>query len=167
MQCGLRLVTRLFLLTWLPASSSANLLQLTECTDLQVLQLCCERGYAQSPGRCLSMPVLTSPEVARRMLKILAARLRVKDERLLEFSVLNVRERLISELLRLSRERGGGERVLTPPPPATCWRRKSELDGRAYRANLPTCRVLACYRLDRGPLCCINLTDFGPRSMHC
>ncbi len=56
-------------------------------------------------------------EVGGRLLRLLATRLREKDERLVEYSVLSVRQRLISELLRLSRDRGGGERVLSPPPP--------------------------------------------------
>jgi CRP/FNR family transcriptional regulator, cyclic AMP receptor protein len=56
-------------------------------------------------------------EVSGRLLRMLATRLREKDERLVEYTVLSVRQRLISELLRLSRDRGGGERVLSPPPP--------------------------------------------------
>jgi CRP-like cAMP-binding protein len=60
---------------------------------------------------------LSSREVGLRLLRTLTARLREKDDRLIEFSVLSVRQRLISELLRLSRDRGGGERVLSPPPP--------------------------------------------------
>ncbi|MSP03426.1 MAG: Crp/Fnr family transcriptional regulator [Acetobacteraceae bacterium] len=61
--------------------------------------------------------VLSSADLSRRLLCLLSTRLRAKDERLIEFSVLSVRQRLIAELLRLSRDRGGGERVLSPPPP--------------------------------------------------
>jgi CRP/FNR family cyclic AMP-dependent transcriptional regulator len=60
---------------------------------------------------------LSSRQVGHRLLRFETARLRGKDERLIEFSVLSVRQRLIAELLRLSRDRGGGERVVTPPPP--------------------------------------------------
>ena len=50
-------------------------------------------------------------------MRFLAERLRAKDERLLEIMALPVRQRLMAELLRLSRDRGnGGERVLSPPP---------------------------------------------------
>jgi CRP/FNR family cyclic AMP-dependent transcriptional regulator len=59
---------------------------------------------------------LSSPAFGRRLLCLLSTRLRVKDERLIEFATLTVRQRLIAELLRLSRRRGGGERVLSPPP---------------------------------------------------
>jgi CRP/FNR family cyclic AMP-dependent transcriptional regulator len=60
---------------------------------------------------------LSAREVGHRLLRFETTRLRGKDERLIEFSVLSVRQRLIAELLRLSRDRGGGERVVTPPPP--------------------------------------------------
>jgi CRP/FNR family cyclic AMP-dependent transcriptional regulator len=69
------------------------------------------------PGESFMELVLSSPALGRRFLRLLARRLRNKDERLIEFSVLSVRQRLIAELLRLSRDRGGGERVLSPPPP--------------------------------------------------
>jgi CRP/FNR family transcriptional regulator, cyclic AMP receptor protein len=59
---------------------------------------------------------LNAPVVGHRLLRLLAARLRAKDERLLEYAALTARQRLISELLRLSRDRGAGERVLSPPP---------------------------------------------------
>jgi CRP/FNR family transcriptional regulator, cyclic AMP receptor protein len=69
------------------------------------------------PANAFIELVLNSPALGRRLLRILAARLRAKDERLLENATLTARQRLIAELLRLSRDRGGGERVLSPPPP--------------------------------------------------
>jgi CRP/FNR family transcriptional regulator, cyclic AMP receptor protein len=62
--------------------------------------------------------VLASPVIALRLLRMLAARLRGKDERVLELAMLPVRQRLIAELLRLSLRRtdGSGQRVLSPPP---------------------------------------------------
>jgi CRP/FNR family cyclic AMP-dependent transcriptional regulator len=60
--------------------------------------------------------VLSSPVLGRRLLCLLSMRVRAKDERLIEFGTLTVRQRVIAELLRLSRDRGGGERVLSPPP---------------------------------------------------
>jgi CRP-like cAMP-binding protein len=69
------------------------------------------------PGDAFIDLALSSPEVGLRLLSFLSRLLRNKDKRLIEFNVLPVRERLIVELLRLSRDRGGGERVLSPPPP--------------------------------------------------
>jgi CRP/FNR family cyclic AMP-dependent transcriptional regulator len=69
------------------------------------------------PGDAFIDMALSSRDVGRRLLRLLSTRLRGKDERLIEFGALSVRQRLIAELLRLSRDRGGGERVITPPPP--------------------------------------------------
>ena len=69
------------------------------------------------PGHCFIDLVLATPILGRRLLGLLSMRLRSKDERLIEFSVLSVRQRLIAELLRLSRDRGDGTWVLSPPPP--------------------------------------------------
>jgi CRP-like cAMP-binding protein len=70
------------------------------------------------PGAAFLDCVLASPAVALRMLRLLAARVRGKDERVLELAVLPVRQRLMAELLRLSRPRGGGDqRVISPPLP--------------------------------------------------
>jgi CRP/FNR family transcriptional regulator, cyclic AMP receptor protein len=80
-------------------------------TALQRTRLCIV------PAEAFIELALFSAEVGLRLLRLLSTRLRVKDERLIEFSVFSVRQRLISELLRLSRDRGGGERVLSPPPP--------------------------------------------------
>jgi CRP-like cAMP-binding protein len=71
------------------------------------------------PGAAFLDCVLASPAIALRLLRILSARLRGKDERVLEILVLPMRLRLVAELLRLSRPRadGSGQRVLSPPPP--------------------------------------------------
>ena len=69
------------------------------------------------PGDAFMELALTTREVGRRLMAFLSTRLRAKDERLIEFSVLSVRQRLIAELLRLSHDRGGGVRVISPPPP--------------------------------------------------
>jgi CRP/FNR family cyclic AMP-dependent transcriptional regulator len=60
--------------------------------------------------------VLSSPEAGHRLLRWLSGWLRSKDERLIEFGALTVRQRLIAELHRLSRGRADGERVISPPP---------------------------------------------------
>jgi CRP/FNR family cyclic AMP-dependent transcriptional regulator len=69
------------------------------------------------PGKAFMDLVLSSREASHRLLSLLSVRLRVKDERLIEFGALTVRQRLIAELLRLSRGRGPQERVISPPPP--------------------------------------------------
>jgi CRP-like cAMP-binding protein len=69
------------------------------------------------PGSAFIQMVLGHPAAGLRLMRMLAARLRMKDERMLEAKALPVRQRLIAELLRLSRDRGNGERRLSPPPP--------------------------------------------------
>jgi CRP/FNR family transcriptional regulator, cyclic AMP receptor protein len=70
------------------------------------------------PGAAFMELVLSAPDVARRLMVFLAKRLREKDDRLIEFGALTVRQRLIAELIRLSRPRANGtERVISPPPP--------------------------------------------------
>jgi CRP-like cAMP-binding protein len=60
---------------------------------------------------------LATPEASRQLLRLLAALVREKDARLLELAVLPVRPRLIALLLRLSRPRKTGGRVVSPPRP--------------------------------------------------
>ena len=60
--------------------------------------------------------VLSSPAASLACMRYLTARLREKDERLLELTVLPVRLRLCAELLRLARPAQGARRI-TPPPP--------------------------------------------------
>ncbi len=60
---------------------------------------------------------LSTPEASHHLMRSLAALVRQKDERLLELAVLPVRARLAALLLRLSRPREGGGRIVSPPPP--------------------------------------------------
>ena len=62
--------------------------------------------------------IFSAPPVADRLLRLLTARVRELNARLMEHSVLDLRHRLYSELLRLSAPRLGhnGERVVSPPP---------------------------------------------------
>lgn len=69
------------------------------------------------PGGVFLDTVLASPAAALACMRHLTARLREKDERLLELAVLPVRLRLCAELLRLARIRGAdGIRRVSPPP---------------------------------------------------
>lgn len=62
--------------------------------------------------------VFSSQPVAERLFRLLTARVRELNSRLVEQTVLDLRHRLYSELLRLSVPRAGGgeERVVSPPP---------------------------------------------------
>ncbi|MCR0982745.1 Crp/Fnr family transcriptional regulator [Roseomonas populi] len=61
--------------------------------------------------------VLSTPEASHHLMRSLTALVREKDQRLLELAVLPVRARLAALLLRLSRPREGGGRIVSPPPP--------------------------------------------------
>ena len=69
------------------------------------------------PGAAFIDIVLSSREVALRLMSLLLHRLRDNDDRLVEYQSLSVRQRLIAELLRLSHSRDTQERVISPPPP--------------------------------------------------
>jgi CRP/FNR family transcriptional regulator, cyclic AMP receptor protein len=58
------------------------------------------------------------PILAERLVKMMTGRIRELNARLTEHTVLDLRHRLYSELLRLSVPRSGhaSERVVTPPP---------------------------------------------------
>ena len=80
---------------------------------------------ALTRGEVCAMPssvfrdiVFASPPVCDRLLRLLTKRVRELNSRLMEHSVLDLRHRLYSELLRLSTPRTGAdkERVVTPPP---------------------------------------------------
>lgn len=62
--------------------------------------------------------VFSAPTVAGRVFRLLTGRVRELDARLMEQTVLDLRHRLYSELLRLSVPRQGSEteRVVSPPP---------------------------------------------------
>lgn len=61
--------------------------------------------------------VFSSQPVADRLFRLLTSRVRELNGRLMEQTVLDLRHRLYSELLRLSVPRGaGGERIVSPPP---------------------------------------------------
>lgn len=75
----------------------------------------------QVPAPAFLGAAFSCPVVCHRLLRGLASLVRLQSERLLEFAALPVRQRLISELLRLSRNRASGAgaaaRVISPPPP--------------------------------------------------
>jgi CRP/FNR family transcriptional regulator, cyclic AMP receptor protein len=70
------------------------------------------------PATVFREVVFASPLICDRLLRLLTKRVRELNARLMEHSVLDLRHRLYSELLRLSvpRAAAGNERVVTPPP---------------------------------------------------
>jgi CRP-like cAMP-binding protein len=62
--------------------------------------------------------IFDSRTAADKILKLLSGRVRELNHRLAELSVLDLKHRLYSELMRLSHPRAGhpGERAVTPPP---------------------------------------------------
>jgi CRP/FNR family cyclic AMP-dependent transcriptional regulator len=76
-----------------------------------------ETRLCRLPAAAFLDIALHAPEVGTRLLRTLTMRLRREDERLFELTALPVRERLAAELLRLSRPRSDGSRVISPPPP--------------------------------------------------
>jgi CRP/FNR family transcriptional regulator, cyclic AMP receptor protein len=57
------------------------------------------------------------PEVALRVMRVLTGRVRLGNEKLLEFATLQLKHRLHAELLREARPRAGtAELVISPPP---------------------------------------------------
>ncbi len=60
---------------------------------------------------------LSAPNVSREVMRKLTAIIREQNDRLLELTILPVRPRLVSLLLRLARVQRGGERVVSPPRP--------------------------------------------------
>jgi CRP-like cAMP-binding protein len=69
------------------------------------------------PGPSFLALVLQNPAMAHALLRLLAARLRAKDERRLESATLSVGEQVMAELLRLSRRTSDGRCRISPPPP--------------------------------------------------
>lgn len=70
------------------------------------------------PASLFKEIVFSHKDAAERLFRLMASRIRELNARLVEQTVLDLRHRLYSELLRLSipRAEKAGERVITPPP---------------------------------------------------
>jgi CRP/FNR family cyclic AMP-dependent transcriptional regulator len=69
------------------------------------------------PGPAFMALLAEAPELARRMMRLLAGRVRDANARLLERSALDIRHRLHAELLRLAGPAmPDGARAISPPP---------------------------------------------------
>jgi CRP-like cAMP-binding protein len=73
---------------------------------------------ARMPAAVFRETVHRHADVCSQVLALLAARIRLLDTRVSEFTTLDVRHRVFAELLRLSRPDGGepGRAVVSPPP---------------------------------------------------
>lgn len=88
------------------AKRSANVTALTNAELLQV------------PPQVFKDIVFSEPAICERLLRILTQRVRDLNIRLFERSVLDLKHRLYSELLRMSTPRKGaeGQSIVSPPP---------------------------------------------------
>lgn len=88
------------------AKRSANVTALTNAEILLV------------PPAVFREIVLHAPDISERLLRLLTARVRELNVRLFERSVLDLRHRLYSELLRMAGPRKGhpGQSIISPPP---------------------------------------------------
>ncbi len=68
------------------------------------------------PARHFIDAAFASREIGLRLMRVLTSRIRGQNRRLLEFTALPIRLRLAAELLRLSRPKPDGTRVLNPMP---------------------------------------------------
>jgi len=75
---------------------------------------------ARMPAAAFREMIHRHPEVCDQLLRLLAARIRLLDLRVVEFSTLAVRDRIRAELLRLGRLRVDepNQAVISPPPVA-------------------------------------------------
>ncbi|QCI64059.1 Crp/Fnr family transcriptional regulator [Phreatobacter stygius] len=97
--------------------------------------------------------VLGSPPVGLRLMRMLTARVRLGNMKLLEHTILSVRLRLLSELLRLARPARGAPGLVVSPPPI-----QSDLAARigarreAVSRELNDLDHIGLIRRDRGAL---------------
>ncbi len=68
------------------------------------------------PAKPFIDAAFASREIGQRLMRLLTARIRAQNRRLLELTALPIRLRLLAELLRLSRPKPDGTRVLNPMP---------------------------------------------------
>jgi CRP-like cAMP-binding protein len=72
---------------------------------------------ARMPAAVFREVLREHADVSGRLLALLAARIRLLDTRVGEFATLDVKRRVFSELLRLSRPDGASGRAVVSPPP--------------------------------------------------
>ena len=73
---------------------------------------------ARMPARVFRETIHRHPDSCDQVLELMAARLRLLDRRVNEFSSLDIKHRVVAELLRLSRpDRADRSRAVVSPPP--------------------------------------------------
>jgi len=68
------------------------------------------------PARAFHDAVFASRDLGLRLMRLLTSRIRAQNRRILEMTALPIRLRLLAELLRLSRPKPDGTRILNPVP---------------------------------------------------
>jgi CRP/FNR family transcriptional regulator, cyclic AMP receptor protein len=96
--------------------------------------------------------VFAAPVVCHRLLRLLTARIRAQNERLLEHAALPARLRLAAELLRLARRRADGALLITPPPTGSDLAARIGVRREAVSRELAAFRRSGWVRASRGAL---------------
>jgi CRP-like cAMP-binding protein len=112
------------------------------------------------PTRVLALPnaaflalVAASPDLSLRLLRMLTERVRELSIRLVEQSVLSVRQRVAAELLRMARPRRGAEGLaVSPPPPQHVLAARIGARREAVSRELAAMRREGLVSLQRGAL---------------
>jgi CRP/FNR family cyclic AMP-dependent transcriptional regulator len=75
-------------------------------------------SVARMPARVFREAIHRHPDSCDQLLELMAARLRMLDRRINEFGSLDIKRRVVAELLRLSRpDRNDQSRAVVSPPP--------------------------------------------------
>lgn len=125
----------------------------------------CRSELGKMSGSTFREMVTGHPEIALSVMRILTERVRTLNIRLTEHSMLNSRERLYAELLRLSEARKAhpGQRAISPPPV------QQDLANRIGCRREVVSREIACLRRDgvlentRGALVLIDPNELNRR----
>jgi CRP/FNR family cyclic AMP-dependent transcriptional regulator len=117
------------------------------------------------PGEVFVDLILASPPLGKRLIAVLAERLRSQNRRLLEYAALPARQRLCAELLRLARPRppeaGGGLAVFPPP---TRPELAARIGARREAVSRELAELVRLGRLRVGPRAIVLLDDAALRA---
>ncbi|MGG5889100.1 Crp/Fnr family transcriptional regulator [Falsiroseomonas sp. HC035] len=120
---------------------------------------------AVMPGDAFVELILASPPLGRRLIAVLAERVRSQNRRLLEYAVLPTRQRLCAELLRLARPRppeAGGGLAISPPPART--ELASRIGARREAVSRELADLVRLGRLLVGPRAIVLLDEAAIRA---
>ena len=120
---------------------------------------------AAMPGAVFMEVMLKHADVCTRVLKLLTARVRALDHRVLEYSSLNVPQRIYSELLRLARPDGKDLRsgIISPPPTHSDIAARVSTHREAVARELKRLERLGLLQRRRGALVLNDIPDLMQR----